>query len=203
MLKIGLTGGIGSGKSTVCRLFAEFGVPIVDADLIARQLVEPGQPALALIVTSFGSQMLNQDGSLNRARLRDAVFTDADKKRELDGIMHPLVYAQIAAEVNALTADYCVIAVPLLLESKNPYAVDRVLLIDCPVDVQIARVIARDKLTRQQVQAIIDSQMSRPERLSKAHDVIENVAGPEQLAEQVKRLHNSYILLATVRTQSA
>ncbi|WP_020484562.1 dephospho-CoA kinase [Methylomonas sp. MK1] len=203
MLKIGLTGGIGSGKSTVCGLFAEFGVPIVDADLIAKQLVEPGQPALSLIVRSFGSQMINQDGSLNRARLRDAVFTDADKKRELDGIMHPLVYAQIAADVNALTADYCVIAVPLLLESKNPYAVDRVLLIDCPVDVQIARVIARDKLTRQQVQAIIDSQMSRPERLSKAHDVIENVAGPEQLAEQVKRLHNSYILLATVRTQSA
>jgi dephospho-CoA kinase len=203
MLKIGLTGGIGSGKSTVCRLFAEFGIPIVDADLIARQLVEPGQPALSIIADTFGREMLNQDGSLNRARLRDAVFTDADKKRELDGIMHPLVYAQIAAEVNTLTADYCVIAVPLLLESKNPYAVDRVLLIDCPVDLQIARVTARDKLTRQQVQAIIDSQMSRQERLSKADDVIENIAGPEQLAEQVKRLHNSYTLLATVRTQSA
>ncbi|MDX8125783.1 dephospho-CoA kinase [Methylomonas sp. OY6] len=203
MLKIGLTGGIGSGKSTVCRLFAEFGVPIVDADLIARQLVEPGQAALSMIARFFGQQMLNQDGSLNRARLRDAVFTDADKKRELDGIMHPLVYAQIAAEVNTLTADYCIIAVPLLLESKNPYVVDRVLVIDCPVDVQIARVTARDKLTRQQVQAIIDSQMSRPERLSKADDVIENIAGPEQLAEQVKRLHNSYTLLATVRTQSA
>ncbi|AMK76321.1 MULTISPECIES: dephospho-CoA kinase [Methylomonas] len=203
MLKIGLTGGIGSGKSTVCQLFAEFGVPIVDADLIARQLVEPGQPALLVIAASFGSQMLNQDGSLNRARLRDAVFADADKKRELDGIMHPLVYEKIAADVSALTADYCVIAVPLLLESKNAYAVDRVLLIDCPVDAQIERVIARDKLTRQQVQAIIDSQMSRQERLSKADDVIDNIAGPEQLAEQVKRLHNSYILLATVRTQSA
>ncbi|WP_446808464.1 dephospho-CoA kinase [Methylomonas sp. 2BW1-5-20] len=203
MLKIGLTGGIGSGKSTVCRLFAEFGVPIVDADLIARQLVEPGQPALSLIVASFGQQMLNQDGSLNRARLRDAVFADADKKRDLDGIMHPLVYARIAADVSALSADYCIIAVPLLLESKNAYAVDRVLLIDCPVDAQIERVIARDKLTGQQVQAIIDSQMSRQERLSKADDVIDNIAGPEQLAEQVKRLHNSYILLATVRTQSA
>ncbi|MEI8571137.1 dephospho-CoA kinase [Methylomonas sp. LW13] len=203
MLKIGLTGGIGSGKSTVCRLFAEFGVPIVDADLIARQLVEPGQPVLSLIAKSFGQQMLNQDGSLNRARLRDAVFTDADKKRELDGIMHPLVYGKIAEDVRELTADYCIIAVPLLLESKNPYVVDRVLLIDCPVDLQIARVTARDKLTRQQVQAIIDSQMSRPERLSKADDVIENIAGPEQLAEQIKRLHNSYTLLATVRTQSA
>ncbi|NOV31368.1 dephospho-CoA kinase [Methylomonas sp. ZR1] len=201
MLKIGLTGGIGSGKSTVCRLFAEFGVPIVDADLIARQLVEPGQPALSMIARSFGQQMLNQDGSLNRARLRDAVFTDADKKRELDGIMHPLVYGKIAEDVRELTADYCIIAVPLLLESKNPYVVDRVLLIDCPVDLQIARVTARDKLTRQQVQAIIDSQMSRPERLSKADDVIKNIAGPEQLAEQVKRLHNSYTLLATVRTQ--
>jgi dephospho-CoA kinase len=203
MLKIGLTGGIGSGKSTVCRLFAEFGVPIVDADLIARQLVEPGRPALSMIAASFGQQMLNQDGSLNRAKLRDAVFADVNSKRELDGIMHPLVYAQIAADVSALTAEYCVIAVPLLLESKNAYAMDRVLLVDCPVDAQIARVIARDKLTRQQVQAIIDSQMSRQERLSKADDVIENIVGPEQLAEQVKRLHNSYILLATVRTQSA
>jgi dephospho-CoA kinase len=203
MLKIGLTGGIGSGKSTVCRLFSEFGVPIVDADLIARQLVEPGQPALSTIAEAFGREILNQDGSLNRAKLRDVVFTEADKKRELDGIMHPLVYARIAADVNTLTADYCVIAVPLLLESKNPYAEDRVLLVDCPVEAQIARVIARDKLTRQQVQAIIDSQMSRQERLGKADDVIDNIAGTEQLAEQVKRLHNSYILLATVRTQSA
>jgi len=203
MLKIGLTGGIGSGKSTVCRLFAEFGVPIVDADLISRQLVEPGQPALSIIAEAFGHEMLDQDGGLNRAKLRDVVFADADKKRELDGIMHPLVYAQIAEDVRALSADYCVIAVPLLLESKNPYAVDRVLLVDCPVEAQIARVIARDKLTRQQVQAIIDSQMSRHERLGKADDVIDNIAGTEQLAEQVKRLHNSYILLATVRTQSA
>ena len=203
MLKIGLTGGIGSGKSTVCRLFAELGVPIVDADLIARQLVEPGRPALLRIAETFGQQMLNDDGSLNRARLREAVFADADKKRRLDAIMHPLVYAQIAADVMALQAIYCVIAVPLLFESKNAYAVDRVLLVDCPVEVQIDRVIGRDKLTRGQVQAIIDSQMPRSERLARADDVIDNIAGPERLAEQVKRLHNSYILLATARTQSA
>ena len=203
MLKIGLTGGIGSGKSTICGLFAELGVPIVDADLIARQLVEPGRPALMRIAETFGSQMLNDDGSLNRARLREAVFADADKKCRLDAIMHPLVYAQIAADVMALQTTYCVIAVPLLFESKNAYAVDRVLLVDCPVEVQIDRVIGRDKLTRGQVQAIIDSQMPRSERLAKADDVIDNIAGPEQLAEQVKRLHNSYILLATARTQSA
>lgn len=203
MLKIGLTGGIGSGKSTVCGLFAELGVPIVDADLIARQLVEPGRPALMRIAETFGPQMLNDDGSLNRTRLREAVFADADKKRRLDAIMHPLVYAQIAADVMALQAIYCVIAVPLLFESKNAYAVDRVLLVDCPVEVQIDRVIGRDKLTRGQVQAIIDSQMPRSERLARADDVIDNIAGPERLAEQVKRLHNSYILLATARTQSA
>ena len=203
MLKIGLTGGIGSGKSTVCRLFAELGVPIVDADLIARQLVEPGRPALLRIAETFGQQMLNDDGSLNRARLREAVFADADKKCQLDAIMHPLVYGQIAADVMALQANYCVIAVPLLFESKNAYAVDRVLLVDCPVEVQIDRVIGRDKLTRGQVQAIIDSQMPRSERLVRADDVIDNIAGPERLAEQVKRLHNSYILLATARTQSA
>ncbi|WKJ90961.1 dephospho-CoA kinase [Methylomonas montana] len=203
MLKIGLTGGIGSGKSTVCGLFAELGVPIVDADLIARQLVEPGRPALMRIAETFGPQMLDDDGSLNRARLREAVFADADKKRRLDAIMHPLVYGQIAADVMALQAAYCVIAVPLLFESKNAYAVDRVLLVDCPVEVQIERVIGRDKLTRGQVQAIIDSQMPRSERLARADDVIDNIAGPERLAEQVKRLHNSYILLATARTQSA
>lgn len=203
MLKIGLTGGIGSGKSTICRMFAEFGVPIIDADMIAKSLVEPGQPALAMIASSFGAEMLNSDGSLNRARLRDTVFADSAKKDQLEAIMHPLIYAHISAEVAALQADYCVIAVPLLLESKNRYAVDRVLVIDCPVEAQLARVIARDQLTQQQVQAIINSQISREQRLAKADDVIENTAGPEQLAEHVKRLHNSYILLATVRTQSA
>lgn len=203
MLKIGLTGGIGSGKSTVCHLFAELGVPIVDADLIARQLVELGRPALLRIAETFGQQMLNEDGSLNRVRLREAVFADADQKHQLDAIMHPLVYAQIATDVAALQASYCVIAVPLLFESKNAYAVDRVLLVDCPVEMQIDRVVGRDKLTRRQVQAIIDSQMQRSERLARADDVIDNIAGPEQLAEQVKRLHNSYILLATARTQSA
>lgn len=203
MLKIGLTGGMGSGKSTVCRLFAELGVPIIDADLIARQLVEPGKPALLRIAESFGRQMLDEDGSLNRAKLRDAVFADANKKRRLDELMHPLVYAQIAEDVTVLQAVYCLIAVPLLFESKNPCAVDRVLLIDCPVETQIDRVIGRDKLPRQQVQAIIDSQMPRSERLARADDVIDNTAGPEQLAEQVKSLHNSYILLATARTESA
>lgn len=203
MLKIGLTGGIGCGKSTVCQRFAEFGVPIIDADLIARQLVEPGCTALQQIADVFGAEMLNADGGLNRGKLREAVFADSAKKQRLDAIMHPLVYQRIAADVGGLQAHYCVIAVPLLLESKNPYAVDRVLVIDCAEERQIERVIIRDKLSRPQVEAIIASQMPRMQRLARADDVIDNNGGPEWLAEQVKNLHNSYLLLATARTQTA
>ncbi|ATG88477.1 dephospho-CoA kinase [Methylomonas koyamae] len=203
MLKIGLTGGIGCGKTTVCRLFAELGVPVVDADLIARSLVEPGQPALQAIVQAFGTEILQADGSLDRAKLREAIFSDPEQRRRLDGIMHPLVYARIAADVAALQAAYCLIAVPLLLESKNPYAVDRILVVDCPQSAQIERVVTRDKLSAEQAQAIVASQMPRPQRLARADDVIDNSAGPEQLAEQVKSLHNSYIFLATARTPSA
>ncbi|BBL56545.1 dephospho-CoA kinase [Methylomonas koyamae] len=203
MLKIGLTGGIGCGKTTVCRLFAELGVPVVDADLIARSLVEPGQPALQAIVQAFGTEILQADGSLDRAKLRQAIFSDPEQRRRLDGIMHPQVYARIAADVAALQAVYCLIAVPLLLESKNPYAVDRILVVDCPQSTQIERVVTRDKLSAEQAQAIVASQMPRPQRLARADDVIDNSAGPEQLAEQVKSLHNSYIFLATARTPSA
>lgn len=203
MLKIGLTGGIGCGKTTVCRLFADLGVPVVDADLIARRLVEPGEPALQAIVQAFGADMLKTDGSLDRPKLREAIFADPEQKRRLDAIMHPRVYARIAADVAALQAHYCLIAVPLLLESKNPYVVDRILVVDCPQPVQIERVVTRDKLSAEQAQAIVASQMPRPERLARADDVIDNSAGPELLAEQVKSLHNSYIFLATARTPSA
>lgn len=203
MLKIGLTGGIGCGKTTVCRLFADLGVPVVDADLIARRLVESGEPALQAIVQTFGADMLKTDGSLDRPKLREAIFADPEQKRRLDAIMHPRVYARIAADVAALQADYCLIAVPLLLESKNPYVVDRILVVDCPQPVQIERVVTRDKLSAEQAQAIVASQMPRPERLARADDVIDNSAGPELLAEQVKSLHNSYIFLATARTPSA
>ncbi|MCQ8182780.1 dephospho-CoA kinase [Methylomonas sp. SURF-1] len=203
MLKVGLTGGIGCGKTTVCRLFAELDVPVVDADLIARRLVEPGEPALQAIVQAFGADMLKTDGSLDRPKLREAIFADPEQRRRLDAIMHPRVYARIAADVAALHSDYCLIAVPLLLESKNPYVVDRILVVDCPQPVQIERVVTRDKLSAEQAQAIVASQMPRLERLARADDVIDNSAGPELLAEQVKSLHNSYIFLATARTPSA
>jgi dephospho-CoA kinase len=203
MLKIGLTGGIGSGKSTVCRLFMDLGVAIVDADVIARQLVEPGQPALSRLVDHFGQQILGTDGSLDRAKLRDLVFSDADKKQRLEDILHPLIYAQIAEEIGRLRGDYCIAAVPLLLETGKTHVVDRVLVVDCSVETQLERVLNRDKLSREQISAIIASQIPRQQRLTLADDVIDNSTAPAQLAEQVKRLHNSYNLLATARVSSA
>ncbi|MGZ5001319.1 MAG: dephospho-CoA kinase [Methylomonas sp.] len=198
-----MTGGIGSGKSTVCGLFQALGIGIVDADIIARQLVEPGQPALTQMIENFGTKILNADGSLNRARLRELVFADTAKKQRLESILHPLIYARIAAETARLQGNYCIVAVPLLLETGQASTVDRVLVVDCCVEVQITRVISRDKLSRDQALAVIASQMPREQRLAQADDVIDNSGTPLQLAEQVKRLHNSYNLSATARISPA
>ncbi|MCK9605306.1 MAG: dephospho-CoA kinase [Methylomonas sp.] len=200
MLKVGLTGGIGSGKSTVCRLFSDLNVPIIDTDVIARQLVEPGQPALSQLVAAFGATIIHQDGSLNRAMLRQLVFSDAQHKQQLDAIMHPLIFKELDVQVTRLQAIYCILVIPLLVETHNNYALHRVLLVDCPEQVQIQRVVNRDEISQKQAMAIIAAQASRRQRLALADDVIDNTATPEHLAEQVKRLHNSYLLLATART---
>jgi dephospho-CoA kinase len=197
MLKIGLTGGIGSGKSTVCRLFSELGAPIIDADIIARQLVEPNSPALKKLVRQFGKKILNPDDSLNRAFLRDLVFSDKTKKAQLDQLMHPLIYDEIEKQVKGLDSVYCIIAIPLLLETQQMQRVDRIAVVDCNADTQLLRVVSRDHLKPEQVLSIIASQMPRQQRLSFANDVIDNSGSSAQLAEQVKRLHNSYNLLAT------
>lgn len=203
MLKVGLTGGIGSGKSTVCRLFADLSVPIIDTDVIARQLVEPGQPALSRLAAAFGAAIVNPDGSLDRARLRQLAFSDPLHKRQLDAIMHPLIFKEMEAQITRLRAIYCLLVIPLLVETQNNYTLDRVLLVDCPEQVQIQRVMRRDKVGREQAMAVIAAQATRQQRLALAHDVIDNTAAPERLAEQVKRLHNSYLLLATAGTTSA
>jgi dephospho-CoA kinase len=197
MLKIGLTGGIGSGKSTVCRLFAELGAPIIDADIIARALVEPNTYALNQLVNQFGTEILNPDSTLNRAYLRDLVFSDKTKKAQLDQIMHPLIYAEIEKQIEALNTPYCIIAIPLLLETQQMQRVDRITVVDCNADTQLLRVVSRDHLKPEQILTIIASQMPRQQRLSFADDVIDNSGSALQLAEQVKRLHNSYNLLAT------
>ena len=203
MFRVGLTGGIGSGKSTVCQLFADLGVAIVDADVVARQLVEPGQPALAKLATAFGTSILNRDGSLNRAELRQLAFADTQHKQKLNAIMHPLIHDEIEAQVARLQVPYCILAIPLLLEAQKSYNVNRVLVVDCPEHLQLQRVMARDQVSQEQVLAIIAAQASRQQRLTAADDVIENTASTSRLAEQVKILHNSYLLLATARTTSA
>lgn len=203
MLKVGLTGGIGSGKSTVSALFAEMGVPIVDADLIARQLVEPGQPALHQLRSAFGDEILNQDGSLNRSKLREFAFSNVIHKQQLDDIMHPLIYKQMELQVSDVSSVYCILAIPLLLESAKKYAVDRVLVVDCPEQTQLQRVLERDNVSQEQALAIMAAQADRQHRLAAADDIIHNDGSVAHLAEQVKNLHNSYLLLATARTTSA
>ncbi len=196
MLKIGLTGGIGCGKTTVARLFAELGAPVIDADQIAHQLVAKGQPALEQIAQQFGADTLDPDGLLNRPRLREIVFSDPAQKQKLEAILHPLVYQSIQAELERLSAPYCIIAIPLLFETNMAHFVDRVLVVDCPIEIQIARVGKRDQLTLERIQSIIDSQVSRDFRKSHADDLIDNSESDYGLEEQVKKLHNLYLSLS-------
>ncbi|MBL6985482.1 MAG: dephospho-CoA kinase [Methylobacter sp.] len=199
MLKVGLTGGIGCGKSTVAGIFSELNIPVLDADEIAHRLVEKGQPALVEIQQAFGAAILAPDGSLDRSRLRDLIFTNIREKQKLESILHPLVYQTLQSELALLTAPYCIISIPLLLETGMTHFVDRVLVIDCPVETQIERVKIRDKLTLARIQSIIDNQVSRAFRKAKADDLIDNSNTDYRLAEQVKKLHNLYLSISANR----
>jgi dephospho-CoA kinase len=197
VLKVGLTGGIGCGKSTVARVFTQFNVPVIDADEIAHQVVAIGQPALKLIEQQFGTASLCADGSLNRNFIRDLVFNDLTQKQKLEAIIHPLVYQTIEQHLAELNAPYCLISIPLLFETNKVDFVDRVLVIDCPVDIQISRVVERDKLTVERVQSIIDSQVSREYRTAQADDRLDNTKTDTELVQQVEKLHNLYLSLST------
>lgn len=202
MLKVGLTGGIGSGKSTVAALFQALNVPVIDADQIARQLVEPGQPALAQIRAQWGDTICHADGSLNRGKLRETIFSDSEQKARLEAILHPLIFQTIEQRVAVLSGVYCLIDIPLLLETGQQAQVDRILVVDCPLETQIERVMQRNSLSYQQVAAIIANQANREYRLSCADDVIDNAKTPPCLAEQVKNLHNLYLFLGNSRAFS-
>ncbi|MFI3138189.1 MAG: dephospho-CoA kinase [Methylococcaceae bacterium] len=208
MFKVGLTGGIGSGKTTVATIFTELGVPVIDADQVAHALVAKGQPALLVIQQAFGSRVMLADGSLNRRALSDIIFADAEQKKCLEAILHPLIIDHLQQQVATLAADYCILAIPLLFETHMTHFVDRVLVVDCSVACQVSRVMARDHYSREKIQTIINSQISRVERRAKADDLIDNSfvgrgAVPllnavhsniphKLLAEQVKTLHNLY-----------
>jgi len=199
MLKVGLTGGIGCGKSTVARIFADLNVPVLDADQVAHRLVEKGQPALTQIKQVFGAAILNPDGSLNRNHLREIVFSDIRQKQKLESILHPLIYKTLQTELEQMDAPYCIICIPLLFETAMTHFVDRILVIDCPVETQIERVRIRDNLSVERIQSIIDNQVSRAFRKTKADDLIDNSNTDYRLAEQVKKLHNLYISLSACR----
>jgi dephospho-CoA kinase len=202
VLKVGLTGGIGCGKTTVSQLFKEMNVPAIDADDIAHSLVEPGQPALLEISKAFGDKAINPDGSLDRHYLRDTIFSNRQQKQQLEDILHPLVFAAMEKAIDQLNDPYCILSVPLLFETHMAHFVDRILVVDCPAEAQIARVRRRDGLDDVRIQSIIDSQASRDYRLAHADDIIDNSLASSELAEQAKKLHNLYLSISASSGQT-
>jgi dephospho-CoA kinase len=196
MLVIGLTGGIGSGKSTVADALAARGAGVIDTDVIARELTERGQPALGEIAATFGADLIRSDGRLDRDALRALVFSDADARTRLEGILHPRIKDRMLERLAALDAPYAVLVIPLLFETNQHTLVDRVLVVDLPETVQRERVQRRSGLTHSEVDRIVASQISRAERLTRADDILDNSGDLPALLAQAERIHCRYIELA-------
>ena len=196
MLRIGLTGGIGSGKTTVADMFANHGVPTIDADEIARALVAPYQPAYDEIIDAFGRDIVDGDGNIDRDKLRRLVFDDTQRRRALEAILWPRVRTEIHHQSVELDAPYCIIVIPLLIEADQLDLVERVLVVDLDEEKQVQRVGARIGLSEAEVRKIIAAQIERSERLRHADDVIENNADMASLEAQVEKLHRRYLALA-------
>ncbi|NNF95704.1 MAG: dephospho-CoA kinase [Halobacteria archaeon] len=192
MLVIGLTGGIGSGKSTVAEMFESLGVPIIDMDRIARQIVEPGQAALTLIKQAFGGEIIGADGQLNRPQLSKLIFDSVEKRHCLEAILHPLIRQETERQLAELEAPYCIVVIPLLLESDQRSLVDRILVVDVPESLQITRTMQRDGISAAQVRKILASQVGRDSRLNAADDVIDNSAERDEIRLRVKELDQQY-----------
>jgi dephospho-CoA kinase len=195
-LRVGLTGGIASGKSAVAGVFADLGVPVIDTDAIAREVVEPGTPGLARVVAAFGQEVLGPDGHLDRKRLRSIVFADTDARRRLENILHPLIRAAMEDRSAVAEGPYQVLVIPLLVESGLNTSVDRVLVVDCPEKLQIERVMRRDRASEPEARAILRAQTSRGERLALADDVIVNDSDLGALERKVRELDVRYRELA-------
>lgn len=192
---LGLTGGIGSGKSAAADAFAALGIETVDADHAARWVVEPGRPALAKIVDRFGEAVLLADGQLNRAALREHIFADPEQRQWLEGLLHPLIRTEITQFLDAAQSPYAILVSPLLIESGQHHIVQRVLVVDVPTEVQMARALQRDQVSETQLRAIMQAQLQRDERLKYAHDVLCNAADKAALQAEVLRLHDYYLTL--------
>ena len=192
---VGLTGGIGSGKSTIVRLFADQGVHWVDADDVAREVVVPGTPALKAISEHFGKDILLDSGELNRAELRSRIFQGDSERQWLEQLLHPLIREAMLEQLKPQSYDlpYTLLVSPLLLETDQHTLVDRIVVVDVPIEVQIERTVSRDGNTPEQVQRIIDAQMSRDKRVGKADHIITNAGGVEDAKAQVAKLHAQFV----------
>ena len=201
---VGLTGGIGCGKSSTSQLFSELGVDVVDTDVIARQLTQPNGQAINSIRDLFGNAFLTVDGALDREKMRNLVFSDKDARHQLEKILHPLILQQTVTQIEQSHSPYTIVVVPLLLETDdyNPI-VQRILVVDCEERIQISRAMARSQLSEQQVKAIMAQQVSRKDRLLKADDVIMNDRDIHFLKAQVIQLHHQYLMLSKDRDMTA
>ncbi|MPY25847.1 dephospho-CoA kinase [Shewanella sp. YLB-07] len=193
---IGLTGGIGSGKTTVANLFAELGIELVDADIVARDVVEIGTSGLTQITAHFGKQILNQDGSLDRAALREIIFNWPKERRWINDLLHPMIRTEMLNQLASTSSPYTILVAPLLFENELDRLVNRTLLIDISPEQQRKRTINRDSVTNEQVEKIISSQAPRAEKLLKADDVIDNHGKISALKSKVIALHNNYLKLS-------
>ena len=196
MFIVGLTGGIASGKSTASSYFETLGIPVIDADTIARQLVQPGQPALQQIIRHFGESILDNTGELDRTALRAIVFSDAAARQDLEAILHPLIRAEMQRRIGTLAGPYCILAIPLLIETGQTDMVDRILLIDTDETLQYQRLRQRDKLDDHTISAIIHAQASRQQRLLAADDVALNTGTIAELQAQLQGFHQHYLQLS-------
>ena len=193
---VGLTGGIGSGKSEVSRRFQAFGIIVIDSDEVARQVVEPHRPALQNIATHFGKNILNENGTLNRLQLRQIIFTNAQEKIWLEKLLHPIIREETIQQLHLAKSAYVILASPLLLETTQHQLVDRVLIVDAEEELQLNRASERDKNNREQITKIMATQISRTDRHAKADDIIHNHGDLTELDEQVKTLHAKYLALS-------
>ncbi|NMM41124.1 dephospho-CoA kinase [Pseudoalteromonas arctica] len=192
---LGLTGGIGCGKSTVSAMFEKLAITVIDADIIARQVVKPHSHGLAAISEHFGAQVLNPNGSLNRAQLREIIFADTAQKTWLNNLLHPLIREKTLTDLHSANSAYVVLVAPLLFENGLEQYCDRTLVIDVPIAVQLERTIARDNTSEQQARSIIAAQMSREDKLNRADDVIDNNRPLAQVATVIQQLHAQYLAL--------
>lgn len=194
---VGLTGGIGSGKTTVANQFASYGIDLVDTDIISREVVQSGKPALNEIAAHFGSELINADGMLEREKLRKIIFADEAEKKWLESLLHPLIAELLISKIESTTSPYCMLVSPLLLETSQRDLADRILVVDVSEATQIQRTLERDDSDENTIRAIIASQIDRQSRLQAADDILENEADVTTLKLSITKLHEQYLNLVS------